>query len=96
MKIKVKFHLSSKLTGINEDELNMELEKEISLEEFLNLLGEKYPVFGKNFIYSLGARGDSIKVKIPLLIMINNKYSGLKQTIKQGDVIEIFLFAAGG
>ncbi|MBA7623715.1 hypothetical protein ES703_31114 [subsurface metagenome] len=74
----------------------MELEKEIFLEAFLHLLGEKYPVFGKNFIYSLGAREDVKKVRIPLLIMINNKSSGLNQTIKQGDVIEVFLIAAGG
>ena len=30
------------------------LDREISSEEFLNLLGKKYPVFGKNFTSSFG------------------------------------------
>ena len=44
MRIKVKFHLPSKLTGINEGEVSMELKKEISLKEFLDSLGEKCPL----------------------------------------------------
>lgn len=96
MEIKVKFHLSSKLTGIDKDELNMKLDREISSEEFLNLLGKRYPVFGKNFTSSFGTIADAKKWRIPLFIMINNKSSGLKETIKQGDVIDIFLIAAGG
>ena len=96
MKIKIKFHLSSKLTGIDKDELNMKLDREISSEECLNLLGKKYPVFGKNFTSSFGTTADAENGRIPLLIMINNKSSGLKETIKQGDVVDIFLIAAGG
>ncbi|HEC65703.1 MAG TPA: hypothetical protein ENI23_10430 [bacterium] len=96
MSIKVKFHLSSSLTGTDAEELNMELKKEISLKEFLNLLGKKYPVFGKNLISSLDAKKNIKKTVLPLLILINSKSSNLKQTIKQGDDIEIFPLVAGG
>jgi len=92
MRIKVKFHLPSKLTGINEDKLTIELKKEISLKEFLDLLGEKYPAFAKNFLTSLDAK----KRIVPFLVLINSKSSSLKQTIKQGDDIQIFPLVAGG
>ena len=92
MRIKVKFHLPSKLTGINEDKLTIELKKEISLKEFLDLLGEKYPAFAKNFLTSLNSK----KRIVPFLVLINSKSSSLKQTIKQGDDIQIFPLVAGG
>jgi len=92
MRIKVKFHLPSKLTGINEGEVSMELKKEISLKEFLDLLGEKYPAFAKNFLTSL----DTKKRIVPFLVLINSKSSSLKQTIRQGDDIQIFPMVAGG
>lgn len=70
----------------------MELKKEISLKEFLDLLGEKYPTFAKNFLTSLDAK----KRIVPFLVLIDSKSSSLKQTIRQGDDIQIFPLVAGG
>jgi hypothetical protein len=90
--VEVKFHLSSKLTGINEEVQKIELEKDISLRQLLFVLGEKYPVFAQNFLPSL----DLQSMKLPLLILINSKSSNLQHTVKPEDRIDIFLIGAGG
>jgi molybdopterin converting factor small subunit len=92
MIIKVKFHLPSTLTGINKKELSIELKREISLKELLDLLGGEHPDFARNFLSSL----DSKKVKVPFLILVNNKSVRLEDPIKSGDNIEIFPSVAGG
>ena len=88
----MKFHLSSKLTGINEGLQKIELERGVSLREFLCVIGERYPVFAKNFLRF----PDSQKMKIPLLILINSKSSNLEHTVEPEDRIDIFLIGAGG
>jgi len=90
--VKVKFHLSSKITGVNEGLQKIELERGVSLSEFLCVLGERYPVFAKNFL----CFPDSQKMKIPLLILINSKSSNLEHTVEPEDRIDIFLIGAGG
>ena len=92
MKVKVRVHLSQRLTGINDSEIGIELGNEISIREFLSLLGERYPVFAKNFLGFFEKRN----MIIPLLVLINKKTSSLKHKIRNGDDIDIFLIAAGG
>ena len=92
MKVKVRVHLSQRLTGINDNEIGIELRNEISIREFLSLLGERYPVFAKNFLGFFEKRN----MTIPLLVLINKKSSSLEQTIRHGDYIDMFLIAAGG
>jgi hypothetical protein len=92
MKVIVRFHLSQTLTGISDDEIGMELNGELSLREFLSLLGERYPVFARNFLSFLRKRN----MRMPLLTLVNKESSSLDQTIRHGDCIDMFLIAAGG
>jgi molybdopterin converting factor small subunit len=92
MDVTVKFHLSARLTGTEEDELTIVLQEGVSIDELYRLLGRRYPVFAENF---LSARERKNR-KIPLLAVVNRKSISLNQKIKHGDYVDIFLIAAGG
>lgn len=92
MHVTVKLHLPKKLTGIEEDELKVELPGGISLKDLYRLLGVRYPGLAKHFLSSLEKKNSMV----PLLALINRKASDLSRTLEAGDDVEVFLMAAGG
>ena len=92
MRITVEVHLPSRLTGMEEKLLEMELGRQISLGELFHLLGEKYPTFEEKLLSPYRGKNRIA----PLLAMINKRSCGLEQKIRNGDTVELFLIAAGG
>ena len=92
MQVTVKVHLPTRLTGIEEKLVKMELGGETSLKELFQLLGERYPTFEEKLLSPYRGKNRIA----PLPAMINKRSCSMDQKIRHGDAVELFLIAAGG
>jgi hypothetical protein len=77
---------------MEENLLEMEIGREISMRELYELLGERFPAFEENLLVPY--RGNNRIA--PLLAMVEGRSCSMDQKIHHGDAVELYLIAAGG
>lgn len=91
--VKVEFHVPLEKVGYKKRDIQFGLRKKTSVRDFLNLVGEEYPLFRENFlIFSSRQKMEFL----PLLIIVNEEFAYLDSMIEEGDCIKIFPIVGGG
>ena len=84
MKIKVKFFFDfQEITG--KKEVEIEIEKEVNIKEFIKLLEDYFPEIKK-----------ITKYPEDYAVMLNSEHSKLTTNLKNRDVIDVFTIIDGG
>ena len=92
MDVRVRFYLSLKQAGLPNKEMVFKVKPGTSIAEFLLIVSQKYPAFGKSYLSNWPGKSK----QVPLLITKNDNLAKLECLIEKDEYVKISEIIGGG